>query len=306
DTELDKQVAEALGDPLVHLIRNAADHGIEPAERRAAGGKGDAGTITLRAGREGNAVFVEVHDDGAGIDAERVKAKALALGVVTEEQAAALVPEQALQLIFAPGLSTAAAVSDLSGRGVGMDVVKSNVAALGGTVAVYSEVGRGTRVRLSVPLTLAVTTLVLVEADGLMLGLPVDSIQETLKVGPGEFRALGGGRAVVLRNSIVPVAALGTILGLGPGAPDRDRVPVVVLNVAGARLGVTADALHGQQEIVLKPVPPQLGRVPGVGGAAIMGDGTIVLVLDPGELTRLASGLHGTQSPATTTDSRGM
>ncbi|MDY3558967.1 chemotaxis protein CheA, partial [Gemmata sp. JC673] len=301
ETELDKQVAEALGDPLVHLVRNAADHGIEPPDRRRAAGKPAAGTVRLRAGREGNAVFIEVRDDGGGIDAERVKAKALAMRVVTAEQAAALSREQALQLIFAPGLSTAAEVSDLSGRGVGMDVVKSNVASLGGTVVVHSDLGRGTCIRLAVPLTLAVTTVVLVEAGGLLLGLPVEAVQETLKVPAAGLRHLGRGRAVALRDSVVPVAPLSALLGLPAGERGLPLglTPVVVLNLAGARFGVAADVLHGQQEVVLKPVPAQLGRVPGVGGASIMGDGTIVLILDPAELHGLAVASPGRDGSST-------
>ncbi|MDY3556012.1 chemotaxis protein CheA [Gemmata sp. JC717] len=291
DTELDKQVAEALSDPLVHLVRNAADHGVEGPDRRAAAGKPFAGTITLRAGREGNAVLIDVQDDGGGIDPERVKAKAVAMGVVTAEQAAALSREQALQLIFAPGLSTAAAVSDLSGRGVGMDVVKSNIAALGGAVTVHSESGAGTRVRLALPLTLAVTTVVLVESGGTLFGVPIDTVQETLKVEPGGFRHLRGVRAVALRGAITPVKPLAELVGLdGAPEPAGDRVPVVVLNVGGERFGVTVGALRGQQEVVLKPVPPMFGRLDGIGGATIMGDGSVVLVLDPVGLYRLALG----------------
>ncbi|AWM36397.1 Chemotaxis protein CheA [Gemmata obscuriglobus] len=290
DTELDKQVAEALSDPLVHLVRNAADHGIEAPDRRAAAGKPVAGTVTLRAGREGNAIVIDVQDDGGGIDPERVKAKAVAMGVLTADQAAALSREQALQLIFAPGLSTAAVVSDLSGRGVGMDVVKSNIAALGGAVTVHSQPGAGTRVRLTLPLTLAVTTVVLVESGGTLFGVPIDAVQETLKVEPDGFRQLRGVRAVSLRGAVTPVKSLAALIGLDApeAAGPRDRVPVVVLNVAGARFGVAVDSFRGQQEIVLKPVPPLLGHLEGVGGATIMGDGGVVLILDPMGLYRLA------------------
>ena len=221
--------------------------------------------------------------------------KAVSTGVITADQAAAMRRDQALQLVFVAGLSTAQVVSDLSGRGVGMDVVKNNIAALGGVVSIQSEPGHGTCIRLALSLTLAVTTVVLVEAGEMTFGLPTDVVQETLKVAPGGFNQLRGVWAVALRGDIVPVKPLGQLIGLAPppagiaeGSETLDRVPVVVLTVAGARFGVVVDALRGQQEIVLKPVPPQLGQIDGVGGATIMGDGGIVLVLDPAGLYRRA------------------
>ncbi|HEY1190389.1 MAG TPA: chemotaxis protein CheA, partial [Gemmata sp.] len=290
ETELDKQVAEALSDPLVHLVRNSADHGIEPAEARLAAGKAEAGTVTLRAGREGNAIFIDIEDDGGGISVERLKAKALATGVITAEQAATMPREDAMQLIFAAGLSTAKEVSDISGRGVGMDVVRNNIAALGGSVAVHSEPGQGTRIRLVLPLTLAVTTVVLVEAGGTLFGLPMDAVKETVKVAPDTLRQLRGTSAMALRGEVIPLRPLPGLLAADAPEfrPPEGRIPVVVLSVAGSRFGVMVDALRGQQEIVLKPVPPQLGQIDGVGGATIMGDGSVVLILDPSGLYRTA------------------
>ncbi|MBP3956724.1 chemotaxis protein CheA [Gemmata sp. G18] len=295
DTELDKQVAEALSDPLVHLVRNAADHGIESPQARREADKREVGVIALRAGREGNVIVIDIQDDGGGIDAERLKAKAVSTGVITAEQAAVMTREESLQLIFAAGLSTAQVVSDLSGRGVGMDVVKNNIAALGGSVTIRSEPGQGTCIRLALPLTLAVTTVVLVEAGGMTFGLPIDVVQETLKVAPDSFHQLRGVRAVALRGDIIPVKPLGQLIGLPPPSVETraeceqtNRVPVVVLTVAGTRFGVVVDALKGQQEIVLKPVPRQLGQIDGIGGATITGDGGIVLILDPAGLYRRA------------------
>lgn len=294
ETELDKQVAEALSDPLVHLIRNAADHGVESPERREAAGKRPCGSIALRASREGNSIVIEIQDDGGGIDAERLKAKAVSSGLLTPDQAAALSRPQALELIFAAGLSTAQVVSDLSGRGVGMDVVRNNITALGGSVTIRSEPGEGTCIRLLLPLTLAVTTVVLVEANGTTFGVPIEAVQETLKVPAGGFRQLRGVRAIALRGDVIPVKSLDHLVGLSPrtaaaaGFDSADRMPVVILTVGGTRFGVEVDALKGQQEIVLKPVPAQLGQIEGVGGATIMGDGGIVLILDPVGLYRRA------------------
>ncbi len=295
ETELDKQVAEGLSDPLVHLIRNAADHGIESPDVRRAAGKPASGSITLRAGREGNAIVIDIQDDGGGIDTDRLKAKAVSTGFITAEQAEALTRSQALDLIFAPGLSTAKVVNDLSGRGVGMDVVRNNIAALGGAVTIRSEPGQGTCIRLLLPLTLAVTTVVLVEANGMTFGLPIDAVQETLKVPPGGFRQLRGVRAIALRGDVIPIKSLDHLVGLArpPVASDgfeaSETVPVVVLTHAGTRFGVAVDALKGQQEIVLKPVPVQLGQIDGIGGATIMGDGGIVLILDTAGLYRRAA-----------------
>ena len=296
ETELDKQVAEALSDPLVHLVRNAADHGVETPEIRRSAGKRDTGVITLSAGREGNTILIDIRDDGAGIDADRLRAKAVSSGVISEEQSEAMTREQALELIFAPGLSTARVVSDLSGRGVGMDVVRSNISALGGRVTIKSEPNEGTLIRLSLPLTLAVTNVVLVESSGMTYGLPMDVVRETLKVRPADFKRLRGVRAVTVRGELIPVKSLDSLLGSTArrgteshaSQSGNERLPVVVLNVLGQRFGVIVDVLRGQQEIVLKPVPAQLGHIDGIGGATIMGDGGIVLVLDPAGLYRRA------------------
>lgn len=298
ETELDKQVAEKLGDPLVHLIRNSADHGIELPEDRLAAGKREVGTITLKAGREGSAIIIDIIDDGRGIDVARLKAKAVEKGVLRQEQADVIPREKALELIFAAGLSTAKVVSDISGRGVGMDVVRSNIMDLGGAVSVLSEDGKGSQIRLELPLTLAVTTVVLASAGDCLYAIPMESVKETVKVPPQTVGTLNGRYAISLRGRVVPIVPLTEVLSSHSGgrgavaeypealATDRSgRVPIVVVAIGAAVYGISVAELRGQQEIVVKPLPSQLGQLPGIGGATIMGDGSVVLILDPASLS---------------------
>jgi two-component system chemotaxis sensor kinase CheA len=297
DTELDKQVAEKLGDPLVHLIRNSADHGIELPEARRTAGKSESGLITLKAGREGSSIIIDIRDDGRGIDVALLKAKAVEKGILRQEQADTMPREKALELIFAAGLSTAKAVSDLSGRGVGMDVVRSNITDVGGTVSVLSEDGKGSRIRLQLPLTLAVTTAVLVSSHDSLYAIPMDSVCETVKVLSHTLKTLNGRPTISLRGQIVPVVSLAEVLAsdhrasAGPPGdsqcPATDRsgsVPIVVVAAGATTYGIRVDELKGQQEIVIKPLPSQFGQLPGLAGATIMGDGSVVLILDPASL----------------------
>lgn len=311
DTEIDKQVAEALGDPLVHLIRNAADHGIEPPDERVAAGKPATGAVTLRASREGNHILIDLCDDGAGIRVDRLKAKAVEAGIVTAEQAETMARADALQLIFAPGLSTARAVSDISGRGVGMDVVRSNIAALGGSVAVASEEGRGAQLRIRLPLTLAVSNVVLVGCSDETFALPMEAVAETVKIDPRDVTRMKDDYLITLRGRVLAALPLARLFSLGrrePGAapagcgelrPDATgKIPIVVLSVGGLRYGLIVDAFLGQQEIVVKPLPSYLAGLPGLGGATILGEGTIVLVLDPLRLGELAPQAEPQPAPA--------
>ena len=297
DTELDKQVAEKLGDPLVHLIRNSADHGVELPEQRRSAGKRESGLITLKAGREGSSIIIDIIDDGRGIDVARLKAKAVEKGILRQEQADALPRERVLELIFAAGLSTAKAVSDISGRGVGMDVVRSNITELGGTVSVLSDEGTGTKIRLQLPLTLAVTTAVLASAHDRLYAVPMESVRETVKLLPQDIKTLNGRQAISLRGQIIPIVSLAEVLSsrhrVSDDNPDESlsqatdrsgRVPIVVVATATTSYGIRVDELKGQQEIVIKPLPGQLGHLPGLAGATIMGDGSVVLILDPASL----------------------
>ena len=297
ETELDKQVVEALGDPLVHLLRNSADHGIESPQARQAAGKDETGTITLRAAREGNSIVIDVLDDGAGIDLERLKRKAIDKGLLRSDQAAALARQEALELIFAPGLSTAEKVTDVSGRGVGMDVVRSNVVALGGSVSVSTEEGKGTTLRLQLPLTLAVSNVILCAAASRTYALPMECVKETVKVMPTALKRLKGQYAVALRGEVVPLKSLTELLGLrerknGSSCPflvdESGRIPIMVITAGEALYGVIVDELKGQQEMVIKPLPGALAHLPGLGGATITGDGSVVLILDPNSLYELA------------------
>ncbi len=300
EAEVDKQVAEALGDPLVHLVRNAADHGLEPPEERRRVGKSERGTLHLRAGREGNSVVIEVEDDGRGIDVDRVVAKALERGAIDAEAARRLSPSEALELVFSPGLSTAREVSEISGRGVGMDVVRNNIAQLGGSISVSSEPGQGTRFRIQLPLTLAVTTVVVVACGSERYAIPMDAVSETVKVEPAEVRSIHGRRAICLRGEVVAIYRLAELLEgreadgtPDAGIPETDstgRVPVLIASVGDLRFGLVVDAFLGQQEIVVKPLAGILGHLPGLGGVTIMGDGTLVLVLDPARLPEILAG----------------
>ncbi|MEI8371708.1 MAG: Hpt domain-containing protein [Planctomycetota bacterium] len=297
DTELDKQVAEKLGDPLVHLIRNSADHGIESPEARLAAGKNALGLITLKAGREGSSITIDIIDDGRGIDVAHLKAKAVEKGVLRQDQADTMPREKALELIFAAGLSTAKVVSDISGRGVGMDVVRSNIMEVGGTVSVLSEDGKGSRIRLQLPLTLAVTTAVLVSSGDCLYALPMESVRETVKVLPHSLKTLNGRQAISLRGQIIPLVSLAEVLSSGQlvsaetasdsrhTATDRSgRVPIIVVETGTTSYGIRVDELKGQQEIVIKPLPCQFGQLAGLAGATIMGDGSVMLILDPASL----------------------
>jgi len=302
DTELDKQIAEALVDPLVHLVRNAADHGIEPPDVRRAAGKPETGVVTLSAGREGNSIVIDIKDDGAGIRVARLKARAVEKGLITAEQAEQMPRKAALELIFAAGLSTATVVSDISGRGVGMDVVRNSITKLNGSISVSSEEGQGTHVRVQLPLTLAVTTVVLVGCRGNTFALPIESVNESVKIAPAEVHTLKGEYAFSLRGEVIPLKPLSGLLGLqyrGEDVSDElagnlsvdstGMVPIAVVTAGATRFGLIVDEFKGQQEIVVKPLARCLAQLPGLGGATIMGDGTVVLVLDPVSLFALAS-----------------
>ena len=312
DTELDKQVAEALGDPLVHLVRNAADHGIESPADRTAAGKNETGIITLRAGREGNHIVIDVIDDGAGIRVNRLKAKAVEAGLLTADQAESMPRSRALQLSFAPGLSTAKAVSDISGRGVGMDVVRNNIAALRGSVAVSSEEGAGSHIQIRLPLTLAVTTVVLIGCGGETFALPMESVAETVKAAPEQITKVNSEYMISLRGALLGIVPLTRMLQLRRDGHNTERVdlpdlttdasgnvPIVVVSAGGVRYGLIVDEFKGQQEIVVKPLPGYLAHLPGLGGATIMGEGTIVLVLDPVRLINRVPSRSRSETDAT-------
>ncbi len=283
ETELDRTVVDEIGESLVHLIRNALDHGIETPEEREAKGKKREGTVRIAAYQEGNSVIVEVADDGCGIDADLVRRKAVEKGLYSAEEAQALSDEDAIKLIFLPGFSTADKVSDLSGRGVGMDVVKSKVESLGGQFAVHSRLDRGTRVVIRLPLTLAIVLALLVSVGDEVYAIPLEDVEETLLVNKNDIRSVHGTPVVTVRGEILSLQSLAGLLR-AHSRLEADEFPVVVVRVEGKRRGLIVDELIGQQEIVIKPLGKLLSKVQGIAGATILGDGNVALILDVASL----------------------
>jgi two-component system chemotaxis sensor kinase CheA len=291
DTEIDKSIIEELGDPMIHLIRNSADHGIELPEVRLRAGKPEVGTVILRARHEGDSVIVEIEDDGKGIDPAVIRAKAVEKGLMSQDRADAMPDEEVVELIFAPGFSTAAIVTDISGRGVGMDVVRSNVRKLNGRVGVRSTVGKGSVFTIKLPLTLAIIDALLVKSGGQVFALPGTAVEETLIVPPESVSHLTSRQAINLRGEVLGVCRLKHLLkSAAPenSADEADGLSVVVVSSAGRRMGIIVDGFVRRQEVVIKPLAPYLASLPGISGASIMGDGGVVLILDPAELLQLA------------------
>lgn len=284
ETEADKAVIESLVDPLVHMIRNAIDHGIEPPEDRIAAGKPETGTIRLSACQENDRVVIEVSDDGAGIDPEAIRRKAVQRGLLSAEAAAALSDTDAVNLVFAPGFSTKEQVSDLSGRGVGMDVVRTAVEKAGGTVTLTSTLGSGASVRLAVPLTMAVTRVMSVDVAGHAFGIPMDVIAETVRIPQARIHSIRGDEAFVLRNTVVPLVRLARLLDLPPAADPPEEEAVMVVRFGKERLGVVVDGFRESLEVIVKPMDGILAGMPGYSGTALLGDGRVLLVLDLKEL----------------------
>jgi two-component system chemotaxis sensor kinase CheA len=281
DTELDKLIAEELADPLMHIVRNALDHAIEPPDQRRAAGKPAQGLIRIEATQRGNHVVIQVSDDGRGIDRAALRAKAESLGLVRPGQA--LGERETLELVFAPGLSTRSEVSDTSGRGVGMDVVRTNATLLGGIVAVDSVPGRGTAVSLTLPITLAILQVIVVEVDDQRFAVPLGAVQETLLVDPAGVQRSQGREILDLRGAPLALRRLSAEFGLRP-APPGAKLFAVVLAMGDARLGLLVDRLEGQQDAVVKPIDGPIAAVRGIAGAADLGGPRPVLVLDASAL----------------------
>ncbi|GGE12971.1 chemotaxis protein CheA [Aureimonas endophytica] len=285
ETAADKTIVEALGDPLLHIMRNSLDHGIEGAEARRASGKPEEATIRIRAFQEADSVVIEIADDGRGIDPEKIRAAAVAKGVIGAEAAGRLSDQEAINLIYKPGFSTAAEVSDLSGRGVGMDVVLTTVERLGGSVSVTSRLGEGTATRLALPLSMAVTRVMVVEAGRTPYGIPMDLIVETVRVPRGAIRTIKRAETFVLRNSVIPLLRLATLLRLpdaAVAAPEDEAV--LVCRVNGSPVGLVIDAFREGMEVLLKPLEGVLAAIRGYSGTALLGDGRVLLVLNLKEL----------------------
>lgn len=284
ETEADKDILDVLGEPLLHLVRNALDHGIEAPERREASGKPPGGTLRVRAFQDKGGVVVEISDDGAGIDPAAMRLAAVAKGLLDPVAAAALSDADAVRLVFAPGFSTAGSVSDLSGRGVGMDAVRAAVERAGGRVEIASTPGSGTRVRLALPLTLSITRVVVVEAAGSLYGIPVAVVGGVQRVPRSEIRAVKRAESVVLRDRVVPLVRLRRLLG----QPDDERVReadcVVLAELGDGPVAVAVDDVGERADVVLRPMTGVLRGLRGYAGTAVLGDGRLILVLDLREL----------------------
>ena len=286
NTELDKTVLEGIMDPLVHLVRNSLDHGLESPEDRKEAGKDPTGTLTLEARHQGGNVVISIGDDGKGINRTVVKDKALERGIISPSDE--LTDEQIDMLIFAPGFSTAAAVSDVSGRGVGMDVVKRNIADLGGHVTIASNPGEGTTVTIHLPLTLAILDGQLVRVADQIYVLPILSIVETLELSDEEIKRLPGGEEVVkFRGDYLPLVNLQKKFNLPPTTTHKNKL-VVIVESLGEMLGLVIDHVVGQQQVVIKALEENYHSVSGFAGATIMNDGSVALILDPPALSQNA------------------
>ncbi|MGS0682898.1 chemotaxis protein CheA [Shewanella sp. 125m-7] len=292
DTDLDKNLVEALADPLVHLVRNSVDHGIEMPDAREANGKARAGTITLSASQEGDHILLKIEDDGAGMDPEKLKQIAISRGVLDEDTAARMSDEEAYNLIFAPGFSTKVEVSDISGRGVGMDVVKTRITQLNGSVYIDSQLGKGTRLEIKVPLTLAIMPTLMVEVAEQVFALPLSSVNEIFHLDLTKTNVVDGQLTVIVRDKAVPLFYLEQWLSrkaLSFRHGDKQHGHVVIVQLGTMQIGFVVDSLIGQEEVVIKPLGTLLHGTPGMAGATITSDGGIALILDvPGLLKHYA------------------
>jgi two-component system chemotaxis sensor kinase CheA len=293
ETELDRSVLEEVGDPLGHLVRNSLSHGIEPAEARIAAGKPAQGRLVLSARHADGMIVISVEDDGAGMDPNVLRGKAVEKGLLSADEATALTDAEALKIIFTPGFSTAATITDVAGRGVGMDVVRTNIERLGGRVDVESVVGSGTRISLSLPLTLAIVGAMLVRSNDRVCALPLIGVVETLRVTHESISWVRGQPVIVLRDRIIPIEVLDTALGdparpLTPG--PRGFINIVVVRSRERQMGLAVDAFVGEQEIVLKSMTTFTARLIGISGGTVLADGTVALVVDIGAVLERTAG----------------
>jgi two-component system chemotaxis sensor kinase CheA len=297
-TELDKRMIDELGDPLIHLIRNSADHGIESPEERIAAGKNPQGTITLNAFHRGNRIVIQITDDGKGLDADRILAKAISKGIVKESDAERMTPQQIYQLIWQPGFSTAEKVTEVSGRGMGMDIVQSKVEQINGAIELRSEPGHGTTFEIKLPLTMAILPSLLIVIDGDVFAIPVESVVEIVRIPNSEVGTVHGQRTARVRDRVVSVIELNDVFTWNQ-IVERDPVPcedqtLVIVGVEGSELGLRVDALLGEQDVVIKSLEENFQNVGGVAGASILGDGRVSLILDVGSLLAMSQQGHRT------------
>jgi two-component system chemotaxis sensor kinase CheA len=286
ETEADKNIIEALADPLIHIVRNSLDHGIELPEVRRAAGKPAEGRLVIRAMQDSGRVLIDISDDGKGIDPAAIKRKAYEKGILDESALERISDQEAINLVFAAGFSTAETVSDLSGRGVGMDVVRNAVERVNGSVTLTSEVGKGTRLRLSLPLSMAVTNVMVIESNKQIFGVPMDMVLETVRIPRADIRSIKNRQTIVLRNRILPLRSLNELLAgdLPQVSNELDEMATLVVQIHGESLGIVVDNFREVVDIILKPMGGILNGIPGYSGSALLGDGSVLMVLNPKEL----------------------
>ena len=292
DTELDRSVSEEIGDPLIHLLRNAVGHGIEPPEERARAGKPPRGVVRLSAFRQENYIVLQVADDGRGIDPEMIRASAVRKGIVAEDAAARLSDKDAINLVFASGLSTATKADDVSGRGVGMDIVRRNLEKLNGSISLDTAIGRGSTFTVKLPLTLAIIRALLVSLGQRIYAIPLNSVEEITRVEKSDINTVGGREAIRPRGEVVPLLWLGDVFGvrghdrLAHLSESGQKVFAVIASSHEGKVGLAVDRLVGEMEIVIKSLGTFVGNVPGVSGVTILGDGRVALIVDVPSLVR--------------------
>lgn len=288
DTELDRSVIEEINDPLIHLLRNSVDHGLETSKDRLAKGKSASGTIRLTARHEQGRIILTVEDDGKGIDLEKVKQSAIQKGIITELEASQMTDEKAVDLIFASGVSAAKQVTDISGRGVGMDIVRNNIEKINGSILVDTHPGIGTRFQIILPLTLAIVPTLLVRVGPITLAVPLVMVTETLRIKPDETHTINGHPVILLRNQVLPIMKLGDVFDLSMDKVVQQYSYVVVVSSNKLRIGLVVDSLIGEEEVVVKSLGGLIGDIAGISSAAILGDGQVALIVDVSGLFKLA------------------
>ncbi|MBW4084244.1 chemotaxis protein CheA [Paenibacillus sp. S150] len=284
ETELDRTLIEELGDPLIHLLRNALDHGIETPELRRAAGKSETGTVRIAASHEDNQIILVIEDDGAGIDPEAVAQSAISKGIITAEEARYMNEDEALRLIFRPGFSTATQISDISGRGVGMDIVRNDIERINGIIDIETAKGQGTRFRIRLPLTLAIIRGLLVIAGNKTFVIPMSNVAEILRIPAEDIRSVRGRPVITARSQLVPVVWLHHFLQIPRAEAAPNTLPLIILGQGEKRLALAVDALVGNQDIVIKPLGSYIGKTEGIAGATILGNGKAALIIDTASL----------------------
>ncbi len=287
ETELDRSVVDEIGDPLIHLIRNAMDHGLETPDVRLAAGKPRGGTLILSAVHEGNQIIISIKDDGNGINTDQVGRKAIEKGLITEDQFAGMSQREIFDLLFLPGFSTKDKATDLSGRGVGMDVVKTNIKKLSGLIEIKSTKGLGSEFILRLPLTLAIIQSLLVEVEGEIYSIPLSSVLEALRVDQRQFHQISGQEVLKLRDFVLPLIRLQKFFNVLPRGEIDNLCFVVVVGAAEKRMGLVVTRLVGQQEVAIKSLGNYLAHIPGIAGSTVLGDGRVALIIDPVALSEV-------------------